>query len=169
MILPMLLRHYELTIPLGPMWAAFDERGRLRLLRFGTLDPRETMPLASKSQREVYRYLVRQLEAYFTGMLRTFTVPLDPKGDEFQERVWDEVGAIPYGETLLIDELVRRLGGEDVRPAVEDALRENPIQILLPGHRVTGPGGSFPGYGTGSAIQKALLTHESGPMVDAGF
>ena len=80
MILSMLLRHYELTIPLGPMWAAFDERGRLRLLKFGTLDPRETMPLASKSQREVYRYLVRQLEAYFTGTLRTFTVPLGPQG-----------------------------------------------------------------------------------------
>lgn len=162
----MLLRHYELTIPLGPMWAAFDERGRLRLLRFGTLDPRETMPLASKSQREVYRYLVRQMEAYFMGTLRTFTVPLDPKGDEFQERVWDEVGAIPYGQTLALEELVRRLGGDPVRAAVEDALGENPIQILLPSHRVIFADGSFPGFGTGSAIQKALLTHESGPMVE---
>jgi methylated-DNA-[protein]-cysteine S-methyltransferase len=167
-MLSMLLRHYELTIPLGPMWAAFDERGRLRLLKFGTLDPRETMPLASKNQREVFRYLGRQLEAYFTGTLRTFTVPLDPKGDEFQDRVWDEVSAIPYGETLAIDELVRRMGGEEVRSAVEAALCENPIQILLPSHRVIGPGGSFPGYGSGSAIQKALLTHEGGPLVETG-
>lgn len=166
MILFMLLRHYELTIPLGPMWAAFDERGRLRLLKFGTLDPRETMPLASKSQREVYRYLARQLEAYFTGMLRTFTVPLDPKGDEFQERIWDEVSAIPYGTTLAFDELLHRVGGQDARQAAEDALNENPIQILLPVHRVIGSNGAFPGYGSGSAIQKALLTHESGPLVN---
>jgi methylated-DNA-[protein]-cysteine S-methyltransferase len=167
MILPMLLRYYELTIPLGPMWAAFDERGRLRHLEFGTLDPRATMPLASKSQREVFRYLVRQLEAYFAGTLRTFTVPLAPQGDKFQERVWEEVREIPYGATLALDELVRRVGGEEVRLAVEEALNGNPIQILLPTHRVIGGAGSFPGYGTGSAIQKALLTHESGPQLEA--
>jgi methylated-DNA-[protein]-cysteine S-methyltransferase len=165
MMLPMLLRYYELTIPIGPMWAAFDERGRLRHLKYGTLDPRATMPLASKSQREVYRYLIRQLEAYFAGTLRTFTVPLAPQGSEFQERVWDEVSAISYGETLAIDELVRRVGGEEVRSAVEDALNDNPIQILLPCHRVIGPDGSFPGYGSGTAVQKALLTHEGGPQV----
>jgi methylated-DNA-[protein]-cysteine S-methyltransferase len=167
MILSMLLRYYELTIPLGPMWAAFDERGRLRQLKFGTLDPRATMPLASKGQREVYRYLVRQMEAYFAGTLRTFTVPLAPQGDEFQQRVWDEVRAIPYGATLLLGELMRRVGEDGTRQAVEDALQDNPIQILLPSHRVTGEGGACPGYGPGSAIQKALLTHESGPQVDS--
>ncbi len=163
----MLLRYYELTIPLGPMWAAFDERGRLRHLKFGTLDPRATMPLASKSQREVYRYLVRQMEAYFAGTLRTFTVPLAPQGNEIQERVWDEVSAIPYGNTLVIDELIRRVGGEDVRQAVEEALDDNPIQILLPCHRVISPDGSFPGHGPGSAIQMALLTHEGGPRLNS--
>jgi methylated-DNA-[protein]-cysteine S-methyltransferase len=166
MILPMLLRYYELTIPLGPMWAAFDERGRLRHLKFGSLDPRATMPLASKSQREVYRFLIRQMDAYFAGTLRTFTVPLAPQGSEFQERVWDEVGAIAYGKTVSIDELARRVGGEEVRKAVEDALNDNPIQILLPCHRVIGLDESFPGYGSGTAIQKALLTHEGGPQVD---
>ena len=168
MILPMLLRYYELDLVLGPMWAAFDERGRLRHLKFGVLDPRATMPLASKSQREVYRYLVRQLEAYFAGTLRTFTVPLAPQGDEFQERVWDEVSAIPYGKTLAIDKLIWRLGGEEVSQAVVDALTGNPIQILLPCHRVISPEGAFPGYGSGSAVQKALLTHEGGPSVDIG-
>ena len=164
----MLLRHYELNIPLGPLWAAFDERGRLRYLKFGSLDPRATMPLASKSQREVYRYLVRQMEAYFTGTLRTFTVPLAPQGDEFQERVWDEVSTIPYGKTLVFEELMRRMGGEDVRQAVAEALNDNPIQILLPCHRVIRLDGAFPGYDTGSAIQKALLTHENGPQVAFG-
>lgn len=160
MILSMFLRYYELETPLGPMWAAFDERGRLRNLQFGVLDPRATMPLASKSQREVYRYLVRQIGAYFAGTLRTFTLPLAPICDEFQERLWEEVRAIPYGQTLGIEELVRRMGGEDIRPPLEETLNDNPIQILLPSHRVTRP--------DGSAIQKALLTHEGGPLVDAG-
>jgi O-6-methylguanine DNA methyltransferase len=159
MISSMFLRYYELETPLGPMWAAFDERGHLRQLQFGTLDPRATMPLASKGQREVYRYLLRQMEAYFAGTLRTFTVPLSPQGDALQERIWDEVSAIPYGQTLGLDELVRRMGGEAIRQAVEEALDDNPIQILLPSHRVIGR--------NGTAIQKALLTHESGPLLDA--
>lgn len=161
----MLLWHYELTIPLGAMWAAFDERGRLRYLKFGLLDPRATMPLAPKSQREIYRFLVRQLEAYFAGTLRTFTVPLDPMGTEFQRQVWDEVMAIPYGKTLELDTLVQRLGGEGVREAIEEALAAGPIEILLPIHRVVCSGGALPGYAPGSAIQKALLTHEGGPLV----
>ena len=160
MMLGMLLWHYELTMPLGPMWAAFNERGRLRQLQFGSLDPRATMPLAPKSQREVYRYLVRQMDAYFDGTLRTFTVPLDPKGDGLQERVWEVVRGIPYGATLSSDELVRRTGGPEVREAVERALAGNPIQILLPVHRIVGPDGSLPGYGPGVAIQEALLAHE---------
>ncbi len=164
-MLSMLLWHYELNIPLGSMWAAFDERGRLRFLKFGTLDPRATMPLAPKSQREVYRFLVRQLEAYFAGTLRTFTVPLDPMGTEFHQRVWDEVMAIPYGRTLELDKLVHRLGGDAVREEVLEALSANPIEILLPIHRVVSTEGAFPGYTPGSAIQKALLTHESGPLV----
>ena len=158
----MRLWHYELTVPVGPMWAAFDERGRLRRLEFGSLDPRATMPVAPRSQREVYRYLVRQLEAYFDGTLRTFTVPLDPRGDEFQARVWDEVRTIPYGATLAEDDLAARLGGEEVRAPAVAALAANPIQILLPCHRVVGPGGGFPGYGVGSAVQEALVAHERG-------
>lgn len=161
----MQLWHYELTIPLGSMWAAFDERGRLKKLKFGALDPRATMPLAPKSQREIYRYLVKQLTAYFAGTLRTFTVPLDPQGTEFQMLVWDEVAAIPYGGTLDESELVRRLGGEDMRRLVEQALIENPIEILIPGHRVTGADPKSPWYAPGTAIQKALLTHEGGPLV----
>lgn len=156
----MLLWHYELTIPLGSMWAAFDERGRLRHLKFGTLDPRATMPIAPKGQREVYRYLSRQLDAYFAGTLRTFTVPLDPRGTEFQNRVWDEVAAIPYGQTLALETLVLRSGSGVAPGAVEAALRETPIEILLPTHRVIGPEGTLPAYAPGSAIQKALLTHE---------
>jgi len=161
-MLSMRLWHYELNISLGPMWAAFDERGRLRRLEYGSLDPRATMPVAPKSQREVHRFLLRQLEAYFEGTLRTFTVPLDPRGNEFQERVWDEVRKIPYGRTLADDKLVQRLGGEAARGDVEGALNDNPIQILLPCHRVVRADGSFPGYGPGSEVQKALVTHESG-------
>lgn len=154
MMLGMHLWHYELDGPLGPMWAAFDERGRLRQLRSGSLDPRATMPLAPVQQREVFKYLVRQLDAYFEGTLRTFTVPLEPGGDAFQQRVWDEVLTIPHGEILPIDKLVLRLGGAALRETTA-ALAANPILIILPAHRVLwGPGTEA------SGLQATLLEHE---------
>ena len=158
----MLLWHYELTVPLGPMWAAFDERGRLRHLGFGGLDPRATMPVAPRNQRDVFRFLVRQVESYFAGTLRTFTVPLDPRGAEGEDRIWDEVATIPFGRTLELEKLVRRLGGEGARPKIEAALGHNPIEILIPVHRVVGPEGFLPAYAPGPELQKALLDHEAG-------
>ena len=75
------LWRYELETPLGPMRAAFDGRGRLRELIYGTGDPRETVPLATKPIREAHVFFVRQLASYFAGTLRTFTVPLAPEAN----------------------------------------------------------------------------------------
>ncbi len=156
----MTLWYYELETPLGPMKAAFDERGRLRELGFGGLDPRATAPLAPKSQREAYRYLVKQLEAYFIMNLRTFTVPLDPQGTEFQRRVWDELMHIPYGETISYLTLARRIGDENAVRAVGAAVGANPIAILVPCHRVIGSDGNLTGYAGGLDRKEALLKLE---------
>ncbi len=156
----MALWYYEVETPLGSMKAAFDERGRLRELGFGGLDPRATAPLAPKAQREAYRFLVKQLEAYFIMNLRTFTVPLDPQGTEFQQRVWDVLLHIPYGETLSYLEVARNLGDEHAVRAVGAAIGANPIAILIPCHRVIGSDGSLTGYAGGLDKKEALLKME---------
>jgi methylated-DNA-[protein]-cysteine S-methyltransferase len=156
----MTLWYYELETPLGPMKAAFDGAGKLRELGFGGLDPRATAPLAPKAQREAFRFLVKQLEAYFIMNLRTFTVPLAPQGTEFQRRVWDELMHIPYGQTISYGDLARRLGDEQAVRAVANAVGANPIAILVPCHRVIGSDGSLTGYAAGLDKKEALLKLE---------
>lgn len=156
----MTLWYYEIETPIGPMKAAFDDRGKLRELSFGGLDPRATAPLAPKAQREAYRFLVKQLEAYFIMNLRTFTVPLDPQGTEFQRRVWEELLQIPYGRTLSYLQIAQRLGDDNAVRAVGAAVGANPIAILVPCHRVIGSDGSLTGYAGGLDKKEALLKLE---------
>jgi len=148
----MVLWHYELNTPMGPMRAAFDGRGRLRELVLEGLDPRKTSPLPPKEQREAKRFLDRQLGAYLAGTLRTFTVPLDPQGTYGQLRVWDAVCGIPYGQSRQPGEFVARLGMEE--DLVVMACVTNPIALLIPSHRVV-----LPGEGP---LPKALRDLESG-------
>ncbi len=156
----MTLWYYEIETPLGSMIAAFDDRGKLRELTFGGLDPRATAPLAPKVQREAHHFLIKQLDAYFNRNLRTFTVPVDPQGTEFQKRVWEELLNIPYGVTISYLDLARRLGDENLVRAVGSANGANPIAILIPCHRVIGSDRSLTGYAGGLERKEALLKLE---------
>lgn len=154
--------YYELGSPLGPLIAAFDAKGRLRELGFGGLDPRKTTPLAPKEQREAKAFLVKQLEAYWAGNLRTFTVPIRTEGTLFQERVWEELQRIPYGTTISYQELANRIGDPNATRAVASANHANPIAILIPCHRVIGSDGRLMGYGGGPEKKAFLLNLERG-------
>jgi O6-methylguanine-DNA--protein-cysteine methyltransferase len=134
----MVLWHYELNTPMGPMRAAFDGRGRLRELAVEGLDPRKTSPLPPKEQREAKRFLDRQLEAYLAGTLRTFTIPVDPQGSVLELRVWDTVRTIPYGQSRQPADLAAWLGLEE--DLIIMACAANPIALLVPTHRVLLPG-----------------------------
>ena len=134
----MVLWHYELNTPMGPMRAAFDGRGRLRELAVEGLDPRKTSPLPPKEQREAKRFLDRQLEAYLAGTLRTFTIPVDPQGSALELRVWDTVRTIPYGQSRQPSDLAAWLSLEE--DLIIMACAANPIALLVPTHRVLLPG-----------------------------
>ncbi|HEX9082312.1 MAG TPA: MGMT family protein [Holophagaceae bacterium] len=128
------LWHYELASPMGPLRAAFDGRGRLHELAMEGLDPRKTSPLPPKEQREAKRFLDVQLEAYLSGRLRTFNVPLDPQGSFVELRVWDALVAIPYGRVESLESLAAQL---HLAPeTVATACASNPIAVLIPSHRV---------------------------------
>lgn len=100
----------------------------------------------------------RQLEAYFSGDLRDFDLPLAPKGSDFQRRVWQELRAIGYGRTASYGEIAARLGltGHGAR-AVGAANGRNPLPIVIPCHRVVGAAGAMTGYGGGMARKRLLL------------
>lgn len=101
-----------------------------------------------------------QLEEYFLGQRREFTVPVQLAGTEFQHRVWSELMNIPYGETVSYAELARRIGNPAGVRAVAAAVGANPISIFVPCHRIVGSDGSLTGYAGGLRAKRLLLDLE---------
>lgn len=106
----------------------------------------------------------RELEEYFAGKRRTFTVPLAPAGTDFQRKVWAALRAIPYGGTVSYGDLARRIGKPGAAIAVGQANGRNPIPIIVPCHRVIGADGRLVGYAGGLEIKRALLRLEQVPL-----
>ncbi|MFK4146505.1 methylated-DNA--[protein]-cysteine S-methyltransferase [Streptomyces sp. NPDC004065] len=103
-----------------------------------------------------------QLSAYFAGELRTFTIPLRLRGTPFQLKVWEQLRAIPYGETRSYGQLAHALGNPGASRAVGLANGRNPIGVIVPCHRVVGATGSLTGYGGGLPRKRRLLDFERG-------
>lgn len=104
----------------------------------------------------------RELDAYFAGRLRAFTVPVRPLGTDFQRRVWRALCLIPYGETRSYGAIAAQLGAPEAVRAVGAANGANPIAIVIPCHRVIGANGSLTGFGGGLERKQFLLELERG-------
>ncbi|MFG3281992.1 methylated-DNA--[protein]-cysteine S-methyltransferase [Streptomyces sp. NPDC048111] len=113
--------------------------------------------------------VVRQLEAYFAGELTDFKLDLNMQGTAFQQRVWEQLQQIPYGETRSYGELAEALGNPNASRAVGLANGKNPVGIIVPCHRVIGANGSLTGYGGGLERKQRLLAFERGELEDALF
>ena len=115
--------------------------------------PPEADPILATAQE--------QLDAYFDMRLRQFDLPLEPRGTEFQRRVWDSLRTIPYGDTMSYAELARRIDHPKAVRAVGAANGRNPLMIIVPCHRVIGADGSLTGFGGGIERKRWLLDHEA--------
>ena len=113
-------------------------------------------------EAEPFKAAADQLDAYFAGTLTRFTVPLTPRGSDFQQRVWAALQEIPYGQTESYGELAARIGSPGAARAVGLANGKNPIGIVIPCHRVVGSDGNLTGYGGGLDRKKQLLDLELG-------
>lgn len=102
-----------------------------------------------------------QLGEYFAGERRAFDLPIDAPGSAFQERVWDELKAIPYGATISYRELAARVGVPAASRAVGRANGSNRLAVIIPCHRVIAAGGGLGGYGGGLAAKRLLLDLEA--------
>ena len=103
---------------------------------------------------------IEQLIQYFNGDRRQFELPLNQVGTPFQQSVWNELAAIPFGKTISYIELARRTGDSKASRAVASANGKNHIAIIIPCHRVIGSSGELVGYGGGLWRKKWLLEHE---------
>ena len=105
--------------------------------------------------------IFEELDAYFAGGLKEFTLDLSAEGTDFQERVWAKLLEIPYGKTLSYSEVAEAIGRPKAVRAVGTACRSNPIPILIPCHRVVGKNGRLTGYAGGIENKKKLLELEN--------
>ena len=142
-----------LRSPVGPLTLLGTEDALTRVL-FGDAfwDAGDSVPVLEQAARE--------LEEYFAGERRDFTVPLAAKGTAFQRLVWAEVLKIPYGTTATYGDIAARIGKSGAAMAVGQANSRNPIPILIPCHRVIGANGKLVGYTGGMHIKKTLLAVE---------
>lgn len=110
---------------------------------------------------EALKEAVAELQDYFEGNRNDFTFKLNPKGTDFQQRVWQELLNIPFGKTMSYLELSKKLGDVKAIRAVASANGKNPLWIVVPCHRVIGTDGSLTGYAGGLWRKKWLLEHEN--------
>ena len=110
---------------------------------------------------KILQEAVTQLQDYFEGNRTEFTFKLNPKGTEFQQKVWQELSNIPFGKTTSYLDLSKKLGDVKAIRAVASANGKNPLWIVVPCHRVIGSDGSLTGYAGGLWRKQWLLDHES--------
>ena len=104
---------------------------------------------------------VKQLQEYFNSQRTDFTFKLNPKGTDFQQKVWNALLDIPFGKTRTYLEQSKFLGDPKAIRAVASANGKNPLWIVVPCHRVIGSDGSLTGYAGGLWRKKWLLEHEN--------
>jgi len=102
----------------------------------------------------------RELEEYFGGERKAFTIPCEPAGTDFERQVWRALAAIPMGETRSYTDIARAVGRERAVRAVGGANHRNPLAIVVPCHRVIGRAGELRGYAGGLDKKAWLLRHE---------
>ena len=138
--------------PIGALLLCADETGLTRVCFHTEADCKDEHPVLLQAQHE--------LEEYFAGRRKLFSVPLSMQASEFCMQVWKALREIPYGEFATYGEIAARCGNRQAARAVGMACNRNPIPILVPCHRVVGAGGRLTGYAGGLEIKRILLEIE---------
>ena len=158
----------RIETPLGTMIACANENG-ICMLEFSD---RKALPTELKEiskhfdanivqgENPHFKTLEKELEEYFEGKLKDFTVPLAPVGTDFQKKVWKILRTIPYGTTRTYQQQADILGNPKAVRAVANANGLNKISIIIPCHRVIGSNGTLTGYGGGIWRKQKLLELE---------
>lgn len=121
---------------------------------------RTSEPARSEGRTALTDMVFQQIMEYWNGQRRTFDFPYILDGTEFQQKVWQALRAIPYGETRTYGEIAAEIGHPKACRAVGMANHKNPILIAVPCHRVIGANGKLVGYGSGLDMKEALLQRE---------
>ncbi|WP_321785810.1 bifunctional DNA-binding transcriptional regulator/O6-methylguanine-DNA methyltransferase Ada [Paraburkholderia sp. J94] len=161
------IRFANAATPLGRVLIAATEKGICRIA-FG--DDGDALTAGLRADFENARCVedaaalapfVAQIDAYLHGRRERFDLPLDVAPTAFQQRVWDALQHIPYGETRSYTQIAEALGAPRAVRAVASACASNPVALAIPCHRVVQKGGSLAGYRWGITRKAALLDAEA--------
>ena len=131
-----------------------------KISRIETVKANSQYPKKEKVETKLIKEAYRQISEYLEGKRRIFTIPLLIKGTKFQEKVWNALLEIPYGETRTYGQIAKQIGNEKASRAVGRANHNNPIMIIVPCHRVIGSNKKLVGYAGGLDIKEKLLNLE---------
>ena len=149
--------------PMGKLTIAATASG-IAAIGFGTEDfnslATKLKLTLSNTSTPLLENCVKQLEEYFAGKRRCFSLPMNLVGTEFQQKVWHALMSIPYGETISYKEESQRVGNEKAIRAVAQANGANPLPIVIPCHRVINANGNLGGYSSGVDKKQFLLNLE---------
>lgn len=138
---------------IGTILLQFNDRAVTGLYFEDNITERDT-------PNEIARQCIGQLDEYFRGERKVFTVPIELDGTEFRKTVWQQLLQIPYGKTASYKDVANAIHNPKAVRAVGGANHNNPVSIIVPCHRVIGNNGGLTGYGGGLWRKEWLLEHE---------
>ena len=153
----------KLLTPIGELLLQSDEEALI-----GVYFPSETsttpfLPaklLPDSQLPQVLQQTKRELQGYFAGTIKEFSVPLTYHGTKFQMQAWEALRKIPFGEVRTYQQQATLIGNPKALRAVGGANHANRISIIIPCHRVIGKNGKLVGFGGGLWRKEWLLQHE---------
>lgn len=148
--------YFAYASPVGELFIAENDAG-ICCVSFSPLDDVGIL----KKETALIKKTAKQLQEYFSGKRKQFDIPLSTHGTDFQQKVWQSLQQIPYGETRCYEQIAESVGNPKACRAVGSANNKNPISILIPCHRVIGKNGKPVGYGGGLDIKEFLLNLEN--------
>ena len=154
--------------PLGEVRLRSDGESLTGLWFVGQVnDAKDVNDIEIQDDLPIFGQVESWLESYFSGKQTPITIQLNPQGTIFQERVWQILQEIPYGETMTYGEIAQIIAKEKgvatfSAQAVGQAVGKNPISILIPCHRVVGKNGALTGYAGGIHRKEQLINLERG-------
>lgn len=151
----------RINFPIGQVFIAADDKAlqvvgfeknwQLKIKRFSYLQEQPNAIIEQTKQ---------QLEEYFEGTRKTFSIPLNMRGTTFQQQAWQALLHIPFGETCSYSDQAAAIDKPKAVRAIGHANSLNPISIVVPCHRVIAKSGKLAGYAGGMDIKQFLLAHE---------
>lgn len=143
-------------LPLGPM-GIIEENNMITSVFFA----KDQKKFAAIDQETpLIKRAYSQLLEYFDGKRKVFDLPLAPQGTSFQQDVWEALQSIPYGSNKSYKDIAYQIDNIKALRAVGNANHRNPIEIIIPCHRVIGTNGNLVGYAHGLDIKEKLLQLE---------